>query len=232
MMIKRLALAFIALTLLLPGCSALPDLSTFLQTPTSIPVNSPQPTATPFGLPASNTPDLFVINTEEPTTTPPTGTPEITFTPTQTFTPTTRPTITLEPIDPSLFTPSPNYFLSVQRSTSQIVWGSTCDGARSIKFVVQVTPSPKLKYVLLFIKLQDKYSAYSTDWGAGAILSDNDQGVYFYTIELNQIARYRTFEDAWLQYQFVALDRYRNAIGRSVVSRTEVSLTHCKVFNP
>jgi hypothetical protein len=49
---------------------------------------------------------------------------------------------------------------------------------------------------------------------------------------LNQIARYRTFEDAWLQYQFVALNKSRDAIGRSVVSRTEVSLTHCKVFNP
>jgi len=224
-------LVFVLITLLLSGCSALSDLP-FLQTPTPAPVLSPQPTATPFGLPASNTPDLFVINTQEPTTTPPTGTPIITNTPTNTFTATNRPTITLEPIDPSLFTPSPNLFISVQRNTSQIVWGSTCDGARSIKFVVQVTPSPKLKYVLLFIKLQDKYSSYSTQWGAGAILSDNDQGVYFYTIELNQIARYRTFEDAWLQYQFVALNKSRDAIGRSVVSRTEVSLTHCKVFNP
>lgn len=222
---------FVVLTLLLAGCSSLSDLS-FLQTPTAAPTVPPQPTATPFGLPASNTPDVFVINTEAPTTTPLTNTPAQTFTPTNTYTPTNRPTITLEPVDPSLFTPSPNYFISVQRNTSQLVWGSTCDGARSIKFTVQVVPSPKVKWVLLFIKLQDKYSSYFTNWGAGAILSDNDQGVYFYTIELDQIARYRTFEDAWLQYQFVALDKYRKAIGRSVVSRNEVSLTHCKVFNP
>jgi hypothetical protein len=224
-------LVFIILMLLLAGCSSLPNLS-FLQTPTLAPTLPPQPTATPFGLPASNTPDLFVINTEPPTTTPLTDTPVFTFTPTQTYTPTNRPTITLEPIDPSLFTPSPNYFVSVQRDTSQLVWGSTCDGSRSIKFVVQVTPSPKLKWVLLFIKLQDKYSSYATEWGAGAILSDNDRGVYFYTIHLDQIARYRTFEDAWLQYQFVALNKSRDAIGRSVVSRTDVSLTHCKVLNP
>jgi len=221
----------VVLTLFLTGCSALSDLS-FLQTPTLAPTVPPLPTATPFGLPASNTPDLFVINTEEPTTTPFTDTPAVAFTPTNTYTPTNRPTITLEPIDPSLFTPSPNMFISVQRSTSQLVWGSTCDGSRSIKFTVQVVPSPKLKYVLLFIKLQDKYSAHATDWGAGAILSDNDQGVYFYTIELNQIARYRTFENAWLQFQFVALNKSRKAIGRSVVSRNEVSLTHCKVLFP
>jgi hypothetical protein len=223
---------FIVLIVLLTGCSALPELS-FLQTPTAAGSTATlQPTATPFGLPASYTPDLFLINTEAPTTTPLTNTPELTFTPTITYTPTNPPTITLEPIDPSLFTPSPNYFLSVQRDTSQLVWGSTCEGARTIKFVVQVTPSPKLKWVLLFIKLQDKYSSYATEWGAGAILSDNDRGIYFYTFELDQIARYRTFEDAWLQYQFVALDRFKHAIGRSVVSRNEVSLTHCKVFNP
>jgi len=226
---KRLVI--IVLALLLAGCSSLPDLS-FLQTPTLAPTVPPQPTATPFGLPATYTPDLFVINTAEPTTTPLTDTPAIPFTPTKTYTPTHLPTITLEPVDPKLFTPSPNYFVSVQRSTNQLVWGSTCDGARSIKFIVQVVPSPKLKWVLLFIKLQDKYSAYFTEWGAGAIMSDNDQGIYFYTIELEQIARYRTFEDAWLQYQFVALDKYREAIGRSIVSRNEVSLTHCKVFNP
>jgi hypothetical protein len=222
---------FIVLILLLAGCSSLPDLS-FLQTPTPVPVFTAQPTATPFGLPATNTPDVFLINTELPTTTPLTDTPAVTFTPTQTYTPTHLPTITLEPLDPSLFTPSPNYFISVQRNTGQLVWGSTCDGSRSIRFVVQTTPTPKLKWVLLFIKLQDKYSPYATDWGAGAILSDNDQGIYFYTIKLDQIARYRTFEDAWLQYQFVALDKHREAIGRSVVSRTDVSLTHCKVLNP
>lgn len=226
---KRLVI--IVLILLLAGCSSFPDLS-FLQTPTSAPTFSPQPTATPFSLPASNTPDLFIINTEAPTTTPLTNTPAIPFTATSTYTPTNLPTITLPPIDPVLFTPSPNYFVSVQRSTSQIVWGSTCDGARSIKFVVQTVPSPLVKWVLLFIKVQDKYSSYSTEWGAGAILSDNDQGVYFYTIELDQIARYRTFEDAWLQFQFVALNKHREAIGRSIVSRNEVSLTHCKVINP
>ena len=222
---------FIVMILLLAGCSTLQDLS-FLQTPTPVPSSpTPQSTATPFGLPASFTPDLFSVNLSA-TTTPLTNTPELTFTPSPTFTPTNRPTITLEPVDPSLFTPSPNYFVSVQRSTSQLVWGSTCDGARDIRFVVQTINSPRVKKVLLFIKLQDKYSPYATDWGAGAILSDNDQGIYFYTIALDQIARYRTFEDAWLQYQFVALDKSSKAIGRSVVSRNEVSLTHCKIFNP
>jgi hypothetical protein len=175
---------------------------------------------------------LFVLNTLPPTTTPAVGTPLVTVTPLPVFTPTFRPTITLEPINPSLFTPSPNLFLSVQRSTNALVWGSTCEGARSIRFTAQVMPARRLRYVTLWYRLQDKYSGRHTDWGGGAIMSDNDQGTYFYTLELSQIHRYRFFEEAWFQYQLVASTATQRVLGRSVVSRSEVSLTHCKVFSP
>jgi hypothetical protein len=173
-----------------------------------------------------------VLNTLEPTTTPGPGTPSIADTPLPTFTPTFRPTITLEPIDPSLFTPSPNIFLAVQRSTTQIVWGSTCDGARSIRFTAQVMPVRRLRYVTLWYRLQDKYSGRRTNWGGGAIFSDNDQGTYFYDLDLSQIPRYRFYQDAWFQYQLVASTATQRVLGRSVVSRNEVSLTHCAVLSP
>lgn len=218
------------LIFLLSGCSGLPVSIPFLGTPT--PTSPPQPTATPFSLDPTHTPDLFVLNTLEPTTTPSTGTPVITDTPFPTFTPTFRPTITLEPIDPSLFTPSPNIFLTVQRSTTQLVWGSTCEGARSIRFTTQIMPVRRLRYVTLWYRLQDKYSSRHTNWGGGAILSDNDQGTYFYDLDLSQIQRYRFYEDAWLQYQLVASTATQRVLGRSVVSRTDISLTHCRVLNP
>jgi len=225
-------LYFSLLISLLTGCSGLPDSIPFLQTPA--PAASPKPTATPFSLQPTNTPNLFVINTAEPSTTLAEGeTPLLpTNTPLPTLTATIRPTITLEPIDPSLFTPSPNLFLSVNKSTSLIVWGSTCQGDRSIRFTAQVMPARRLRYVTLWYRLQDKYSSRHTDWGGGAILSDNDQGTYFYNLELNQIHRYRYFEDAWLQYQLVASTATRKVLGRSVVSRTDVSLTHCRVVSP
>ena len=219
------------LIVLLAGCSGFPPVNIpFLQTPT--PVASPQPTATPFKLEPTHTPNLFVINTAAPTSTVGTGTSLPTDTPLPTLTATNPPTITLEPIDPSLFTPSPNIFISVQRSTGLIVWGSTCEGARSITFKANVAPARRLRYVTLWYRLQDKYSGRRTDWGGGAIFKDNDQGTYFYTLELSQIHRYRFFEDAWFQYQLVASTAAQRVLGRSVVSRTEVSLTHCKVFNP
>lgn len=217
------------LLILLSGCSGLPSIPFF---GTSTPTNPPQPTVTPFALSDTNTPDLFVLNTLTPTTTPGAGTPIVTETPLPTATPTFRPTITLEAIDPSLFTPSPNLFMAVQRSTNQIVWGSTCEGPRRIKFTAQVMPARRLRFVTLWYRLQDKYSGRHTDWGGGAILSDNDQGTYFYNLNLSQIRNYRYYEDAWLQYQLVASTVTRRVLGRSVVSRSDISLTHCTLINP
>ena len=222
--------AVLILVLLLSGCSGLPVSIPFLGSPT--PTSAPASTATPFSLDSTHTPDLFVLSTLEPTGTPPTGTQLVTDTPEPTLTPTFRPTITLEPVDPSLFTPSPNIFLTVQRTTSQIVWGNGCDGARSIRFTAQVMPVRRLRYVTLWYRLQDKYSGRHTDWGGGAILSDNDQGTYFYDLDLSQIRRYRLYTDAWFQYQLVASTATQRVLGRSVVSRTDISLTHCSIINP
>ncbi len=223
----------LAIIFLLSGCSGLPISIPFFGT--STPISLPKPTVTPFSLEPTNTPNLFVLNTLPPTTTPSTETPIVpiaTDTPLPTFTPTIRPTITLEPIEPSLFTPSPNLFLSVQRSTEQIVWGGTCQGTHSIRFTAQVMPARRLRYVTLWYRLQDKYSGRHTDWGGGAILSDNDQGTYFYNLDLSQIQHYRFYLDAWFQYQLVASTATEKVLGRSVVSRTDVSLTHCSVLIP
>jgi hypothetical protein len=134
-------------------------------------------------------------------------------------------------LDISLFTPSAQLFLATQRSTSQLVWGYNCDGARSIKFITTIVKPKRLKYVLLFVRLQDKYSARATEWGAGAIMNDNDKGTYFYTLYLDQIADHESYQDAWLQYQFVGSTVGLTVLGRSVVSRNEVSLTSCWVIN-
>lgn len=215
----------------LAGCSGLPSLP-FLQTPVPPVVNSPQPTVTLISDGYTSTPDLFAINTPAPTATLEEGATPPTNTPIPTLPPTSRPTITLEPLDITLFTPGVNPFTLLSKSTSQLVWGYNCDGSRSIKFVVQVNPIRRLKYVTLWYRLQDKYSSRSTDWGGGAIMSDNDRGTYFYTLELDQLTGHEKFEDAWLQFQFVASNVFLHRLGSSVVDRNSVSITHCTVFRP
>ncbi len=226
-------IVIIMLAVIITGCSALPVDLSFLSTPTTGPTNTFEPTVTLIpSKEVSNTPDLFAVSTEMPTITP---NPNVTLArPTRTPPPTitNRPTITLEPMNVDLFTPSAPIFGVPQKSTTQLVWGSTCDGARSIQFTVQVAHVKRMKYALLFYRLQDKYSSRNTGWGGGAIMKDNDKGTYFYTLELDQIDDYRNYEDAWLQYQFVASTIGLTHLGSSVVDRTSVSLTHCKALYP
>ncbi len=61
-------------------------------------------------------------------------------------------------------------------------------------------------------------------------MKDNDQGTYFYDLDLSQIQNYRRYQDAWLQYQLVASTATQKVLGRSVVSRTDVSLTNCNAL--
>lgn len=218
----------ILLAVILTACSAFPSDLSFLTPATPADTPTIQPTVTRIP-----TRDLFAVNTLGPTEIPPTLEPGVTPPPpTRTSTPskTPRPTITLETLDPSLYTPSPNIFQFVQRSTNRVVWGYNCDGDRSIMITATVLPVRRLKYVLLFIRLQDKYSGRGTEWGAGAIMKDNDQGKYFYRLELDQIEDYEKYEDAWLQYQLVASTIGLTVLGRSVVDRTSVSLTHCSAL--
>lgn len=211
----------ILLVAALGGCSALPfDLTT---TDTPGPTDTPEPTVTRFPSPTP-TRDLFAVNTDAPSPTLEAGVlPSRTPTPTKS----PRPTITIEAFDPTLYTPSPNIFQFVQRSTTQLVWGGDCEGDRSIMFTATVSKVRRLKYVLLFVRLQDKFSGRGTEWGAGAIMKDNDQGRYFYRLELDQINDYHKFEDAWLQYQLVASTVGLTVLGRTVADRTSVSVTNC-----
>jgi len=229
---------FVILIILLAGCSAIPDLSSlpFLQSPTPVPTrpsNTPVPTVTLISDGWTDTPDPFATNTLGPTNTQSAETPLVTNTRTPTSSPTARSTITLEPVDPNLFTPAPTIFGIATKSTLQLVWGYGCDGARSIQFTVQlIAPVKRLKYVTLWYRLQDKYGVRHTDWGGGAIMSDNDRGTYFYTIDVDQINDYDKYYDAWLQFQFVASNIYLDRLGSSIVDRDSVSLTYCKILNP
>src|SRR5215216_4088544 len=81
-------LSFFLLVSILSGCSGLPVSIPFLQTTAPDVAASPKPTATPFSLQPTNTPNLFVINTAEPSTTPAEGTTQLpaTNTPPPTYT--------------------------------------------------------------------------------------------------------------------------------------------------
>lgn len=219
----------ILLVLALSGCSAIPFDFALPASATPAPTDTPAPTVTRFPSPTA-TRDPFALNTQAPTEPPATLAPGVLPTRTPTPSRTPRPTITIETLPPILNTPSPFIFSFIQHSTNQLVWGGDCQGSRSILFTATVNRVRRLKYVLLYYRLQDKYSARGTDWGGIVIMKDNDQGTYFYKLGLEQIRDYDQFQDAWLQYQLVASTAAGTVLGRSAVNRTSISVTHCSAL--
>ena len=220
----------VLLLLLLTGC-AMPDLSYLLQavpptvtaTVTSSPTNTLVPGETRL---PTDKPTLTEMPSETPA--PPTATSAFTRTPTK------RPTITLEPADLSGLSFGSPIFTSIIVSTDTIRWGA-CGGAGpfEIKFTVRVARPKGLYYVLLFMRLQDKYTYIRTDWFGGAIMNaDKNKTVYTYTVTKDNITNYEDFDEAWLQYQVVATDRYRNILGSSLVYQDKINVIHCATPTP
>ena len=207
---------------MLASCSSLPSLSSFL----------PQPTETQT-ITASPTSTLAVGETRLPTETPTitlTPTTVSTRTPFASRTPTHRPTITFPAPNLALSTPGSSIFSFIQISGGLIQWGR-CGGPDAITFTVNVTKVPRLYYVLLFLRLQDKYTNLGTEWGAGAIMKGN-KAVYTYTVTVDNITRYQDFDDAWLQYQIVASDSRLKHLGSTIVHINDISITHCATPTP
>jgi hypothetical protein len=120
-------------------------------------------------------------------------------------------------------------FLSVSASTDTIVWGSHCEGPRTIDFSASVA-GINVDYVLLFLHLEDKFTGYGTRWGAGAIMQrEKLTGKYQYHVTYEQLPNYRDFEDAWIVFQIVTSTYDLERLGATRVYDREISLKHCPI---
>lgn len=207
-------LVLLILSLLLSACS-FADVTELLATVT------PAPSLTPRPLPT-----LADTLTPVPTLTP-TITPTLipTFTLPAVNSPTPFPTITLPPSTPA-FLPADSVFVSTFASGDLIVWGPGCEGPGYIDFSAQVS-SLRVDYVLLFLRLVAKDGQQSTPWGAGAIMEQDNLGIYRYRVTPETLTHYREFEDAWVMYQMVAATGKLEHLGSTPVHYYDISLTRC-----
>lgn len=222
-LVKKILVFF--LSLILAACSAMPDIMALLATststpemvPTETPVPSETPTAAPTQLQPTFTLTPTLIEAESPMTIP-----------TMTLTPFVPTFDVVEPRPLTLF-PGNSMFLSIGASTDTVVWGSHCEGPRTIDFSAGVA-GINVDYVLLFLHLEDKFTGYGTRWGAGAIMQrEKISGIYHYHITYEQLPNYRDFEDAWIVFQIVASTDKLERLGATRVYDREISLKHCPV---
>jgi len=222
------------LSLLLPGCSALPNLSQLAATVTPAPAATltPVPTVTP--IPTQN---FFATSTSTPITFTPTVTAlgADLFTPTNTETPFILPTAAAPQVsvpDAGIFTPVSVGFTAVLISNNILYWNEGPCMPREVKVAAFVTDVINTHRVVLFTRLREKKNTLNlTKWNAGAIMIKADNGSFNYNIRTFNIRRYFYYKDAWLEYQLVALNEANEIIGRTQIYDRNISLVRCQPVN-
>ena len=219
---RRAALIFM-LGLSLTACSVSDITSLIAGTPT------PPPTGIP-------TETVYVTSTSTPSITPTQPTPTFTTTPTlvysgptATASATPLPTSTLWKLSPGSnpLTPEQYGFISYSMDGNILHWG-ICP-PNKIHATARPTEIVRTHFVLLFLRLQDKqYPFEATHWGSGAIMDSDGKGTFTYTLSAENLPGYRDYTQAWVQYQFVALDKDRIPIGRSKVILNNIAYSPCK----
>lgn len=228
---KKLSLLF--LSLFLSGCASLSEIAQVIWTPTPIPA-ADTPTSAPSLTPAP-TQNLFATSTPTPITFTPTVTQigAENFTPTGTATdyPTIYPTFILPPEVSSgtYFTPSATGFLTILLSNNILYWNAGPCLPREVKVTAFVEDTVNTDKVLLFTRLREKKNTLEmTDWNAGAIMIQEENGSYNYTLHTWNLDQYYYFRDAYLEYQLVSVDQDLNVLARTPVYDRNLSLVMCQ----
>lgn len=222
------------LSILLSSCASLSDVAQLIWTPTPVPALADTPTPTASITPAP-TQNLFATSTSTPITFTPTVTQigaEL-FTPTGTATdfPTTYPTAGLPPglLGGNYFTPVNTGFLAVLISNNVMYWNEGPCSPRDIKFSAFVEDTVNTDKVLLFTRLREKKNTLNvTDWNAGAIMVEADNGSYNYNVHTWNLRRYYYYREAWLEYQLVAVNEYLEVLARTQIYDRNISLVRCQ----
>ncbi|OGO48544.1 MAG: hypothetical protein A2Z30_02350 [Chloroflexi bacterium RBG_16_64_43] len=102
-------------------------------------------------------------------------------------------------------------------SDSKVWWFSENCGTMVETFRVAVTPAQEVKSVVLFVRLRDRITGNVTRWNRGIAMNPLTGGYYYISVYTHDIPTYTAFDDALLNYQFVATDRADNVIARSPV---------------
>jgi len=178
--------------------------ATFTETPTLIYLD-PTPMMTPEGISTETLTPVLVsteaIATNLSSTQNPTGTPPI-----QTV-------------------PKNSLFTTIAISGERILWGG-CEPSY-VKVTAHIDDLSKVHIVTIWLRLANKKSGDTTDWGGGAIMNDDGKGNFAYSLTAKSFSHYREYIDAWGQYQLVASDRNLDRIGASAQYLNNLSVAPC-----
>jgi CSLREA domain-containing protein len=137
-------------------------------------------------------------------------------------TPNMTPTLTLTPTLPK----KGGSFFTVKVSSTQIYYRGTVCGDNRVQFQVQVADPAKVAGVWLFVRLRNKDGEGLTEWGKALVMLPAGSGWYSYELPAETIPGFTNWENAWVQYQFVAYDKSSASVEISEVY-SDVVLSAC-----
>ena len=197
------------------------------------------PTPTHHPPAASATPTTIITSTWTSTITPTLPTPTFTSTPTliylgpsATIGPATdtpgsifSPTPTFTETPPVVTIPQDSFFTTIAVSGDHIFWGA-CEPS-SVKLTTHINDLSKVHAVTVWLRLENKTTNDTTEWGGGAIMDDDGQGNFTYTLTAKSFSHYREYLNAWGQYQLVASDRSLSRIAGSAQYLNNITVGPC-----
>ena len=144
---------------------------------------------------------------------------------TQTLEPQLISTQNLTGTPPIQTVPKNSLFTTITISGGRILWG-VCEPS-FVKVTAHIDDLSKVHIVTIWLRLANKKSGDTTDWGGGAIMNDDGKGNFVYTLTAKSFSHYREYIDAWGQYQLVASDRNLDRISASAQYLNNLSVAPC-----
>jgi CSLREA domain-containing protein len=92
-----------------------------------------------------------------------------------------------------------------------------CKPDRTDISVEVINPPEGISYLLLFVRVADQKTGAAGSWSEGLSMSNLGKNKFLFTLLATKIPDYNKFDNAWLQYQFVAYNKGQKEIGRSNV---------------
>ncbi len=127
--------------------------------------------------------------------------------------------------------PEPQGIRFIPAVSPAVFFFGRCEPAQ-VEFSLEIADPPEaVDYVLLFVRLMDPKSGEKTAWSEGLSMIPAGKGKYRYSLLAEDVPDFNKFQDAVLQYQFVAYNKAQAVIGRSEVFG-DVALRACGRIGP
>jgi len=116
-------------------------------------------------------------------------------------------------------------FVTVFTSKTEFYKAGVCQPT-SVKFTAQVSNAAATAFVVLFVRFKSKQTGATSDWTSITIKTIG-AGTYVHDLVAEEMKSVDSFNDSWVQYQFVATDSKLHEIGRTDIVSESLSVLQC-----